>query len=315
MTGNTIRCFHSDPTINRLVASPDAVQRSFTRHFNQVEEFFLRLDGEFAVPRLPIHHDVNRATPEEDYAGVLQEVLGQLLGIVPQVFRGLTHLFDPADTLRPTFFSVYRVEQRRYVYLLHLDLTYRPQVHRVLTRGSNDFSPAYSTDHLFLEGTLAPLAEVISHDGKVEELRIEQSISETWVGEVGRGYFVQGIWIDNDLTRFFSKLLTPPEARLYPFYPFTCRYKTVCQSVIHLDPPGRQRAVPLLHRALDLLRPALPEVEASMRSRDFSVDIPVFQKLKAQVPKSWYRAWEGLSMERYLNEQDMTEFRIDEAPA
>jgi hypothetical protein len=316
MTGSAIRCLYSDPDLNRLLASASASGRSFTRHYNQVEEFFLRVEGEFAVPQLPIHHDVRRPAPEESYRGLLREVLDQLVEMVPQVLQGLTHLFDPADTLRPAFFSLYRIEERRYLYMLRLDLSYRPQIHRVLHKGGgNDFTPAYSTNQLFLEATVVPLLEVAGRNGKVEELRIDQTISETWVDETGRGYFVQGIWIDNDLTRFFSKLFTPPQARLYPFFPFTCRYKTVCKSVIHLDPGGRQQDVPLLQRALDFLRPSLPEIEASMKSGDFSESNPVFRKLKARVPQDWHQTWEGLSMDRYLNDQDMREFRIDESPA
>jgi hypothetical protein len=315
MTGNTIHCSYSDPEVNRLLADPPAAGSGFSRHFNQVEEFFLRLRGEYAVPQLPIHHDVRRREPDASYRRLLAEVLQQLVALAPEVFRGLSHVFDPTETLRPSFFSLYRIDDRRYLYLVRVDLMYRPQVHRVLHKGTNDFTPAYSTDQLFLEAILVPLEEAVARDGRVHELKIEQTISNTWIGEKGRGYFVQGIWIDNDLTRFFSKLFLPPGARLYPFFPFVCKYKTVCQSVIRFDAATSRRDLPLLHRVLEFLRPSLARIESSMKSGGFSEDNPMFQELKARVPDGWHRVWEGLRLEPYLNDQDMKEFRVDESPA
>ncbi|MBN1837220.1 MAG: hypothetical protein JW820_15290 [Spirochaetales bacterium] len=312
--GNAIHCGYSDPEINRMLGSAGGDPGGYTRHFDQLEEFFLRLKGEFTVPRLPIHHDVSRSSPEAGYAGVLRQVIEQLLVLVPAPLRELAHLFDPADTLRPAFFKLYRIEDRPYLYLLRLDLMYRPRLHRVVDKGNNDYTPAYSTDCLHMEALNVPLEAVIREEGRVRELRIDQTISSTWVDETGRGYFVQGIWIDNDLTRFFSKLFLPEGARLYPFYPFVCKYKTVCQTVVDFDPEERKRRLPLLHRALAFLRPAMAEIEASMRSGRFSEDNPIYRGLKARVPDGWRSAWAGLSVEPYLNDQDMKEFRIDQAP-
>jgi len=315
MAGNVIRCGYSDPDLNGLLAKAAGSSGGFTRHFNQVEEFFLRLEGEFAVPQLPIHHDVRQTVPEAAYRDVLREVIEQVVTLAPEPFQELTHLFDPAETLRPLFFKLYRIEEHQYLYLLRLDLMYRPQVHRVLIKGGNDYTPAYASDQLYLEALAVPLEQALMEEGRIRELRIDQTISNTWVDETGRGYFVQGIWIDNDLTRFFSKLFLPPGARLYPFFPFVCKYKTVCQTVIHFAPEERKGRLPLLHRALEFLRPWMPEIEASMKSGDFSEDNPVYRELKARIPGSWHRPWEGLRVEAYLNGQDMKEFRIEHPPA
>ena len=328
-SGYVIRCWYSDPQLNRLLGAARAGSGAvppggpgagssraggFTRHFNQVEEFFLRLKRELSVPQLPIHHDVRRATPDSGYRELLRQVVEELLRLIPEPFQELTHLFDPAETLRPSFFRLHRVEDRQYLYLLRLDLMYRPSVHRVLIKGGNDYTPAYSTDQLFLEALNVPLEQVVVEEGEVRELRIDQTISSTWVDETGRGYFVQGIWIDNDLTRLFSKLLLPPGVSLYPFFPLVCKYKTVCQTVIDFAPEERGRLLPLLHQALQLLRPSMGEIEAAMKSGEFSEDNPVYRKLKARLTDGWQAAWEGLRLEAYLNEQNMKEFRIDRSP-
>jgi len=314
MTGNVIACGYSDPELNRVLRGAAGRSSSFTRHFNQVEEFFLRLEGEFAVPQLPIHHDVRRTVPDTSYRELLGQTLEQVVRLAPEPFQELTHLFDPAETLRPVFFQLHRIEERQYVHLLRLDLMFRPQVHRVLRKGDNDNTAAYSSDQLYIEALSVPLERTESEAGTPRELWIDQTLSNTWVDETGRGYFVQGIWIDNDLTRFFSKLFLPPGARLYPFFPFVCKYKTVCQTVIHFAPEERRGQLPLLHRALQFLRPSMPEIEASMKSGEFSEENPVYRKLKARVPEGWAEAWKDLRLETYLNDQDMKEFRIEQPP-
>ena len=319
MSANAIRCSYSDPELNRLLAASGSTSASTsgscTRHYNQVGEFFLRLGGVLDVPPLAIHHDVHRDVPEGGYRERLREVLEQLLALAPELFAELTHLFEPADTLRPAFFKLYRIETSRYLYLLRLDLMYRPQVHRASTSEGNDFSPAYSTDRLHLEALAVPLEAVEAEEGRIRELRIDQMISNTFVDEIGRGYAVQGIWIDNDLTRFFSKLFLPPGARLHPFYPFICKYKSVCAALIDFAPEIREARLSLLHRALGLLRPAMSEIEASMKGGQFSDGNPVFRRLKARVPESWYESWTGLRLEAYLDDQNMKEYRVELPPA
>jgi hypothetical protein len=196
-----------------------------------------------------------------------------------------------------------------------LDLSYRPQAHRVLERGDNDLSPAYSTRELYLESSLIPLQGVQAEGGRVRALLVDQAISNTWVGEIGRGYFVQGIWMDNDLTRFFSRLLLPAGQRTYPYYPYLCRYRTVCRSLIRFSSAEREQALPELDRAYEFLKPVMGRVEASLRGGHFAEDNPVFRELKSRVPASWYRPWEGLRVEAYLNERDLKEYRIEDRSA
>jgi hypothetical protein len=282
----------------------------FSCHFNQVEELFLRLPGEFSVPALPIHHDVRNPEPEAGYLESLREVLDQLSTLAPTLLAGLSYLFDPAEVLRPAFFELCRVEKACYLYLLRLDLTHRPRLQRVLHRGSNDYTAAYAGRELFLEAALIPLRGVPTQPGRHRQFLVDQTISDTWVGERGWGYFTQGIWMDRDLTKFFSRLFLPIGARTYPFYPYVCRYKTVCQNVIRFGPKGRCALLPYLHSAIALLRPAMAEIEASLRTGQFSEQDETFLKLKSRVPEAWTGVWGKLRVESYLNDQDMKEYRI-----
>ncbi len=311
-TANTIRLTYTDQTVNTMLKQAAEGRKAFSRHYNQVEEFFLRFDREFFVPRLPIHHDVRNPIPEPGYLKLLTEVLEQLVPLAPQVFRDLRHLFDPAEVLRPSFFTVYRIENNQYLYLLRLDLMPRPQVHRVVHKGSNDLTAAYSSNVLFLEASFIPLKEIQTRPGEPGSFLVDQSISNTWVDETGRGYFVQGIWIDNDLTRFFSKLFLPEGKRTYPFYPFICKYKTVCLNVIDLGAETRRKTLPYLHRALAFLRPVMGEIEAALRDQDFSESNTTFRTLRSKVPPAWTEGWKDIRLDVYLNEQDMKEYRIED---
>jgi hypothetical protein len=314
LTANAIQVDVTDPALNALLAGAPGGERPLSRHFSQTEEFFVRTEAEYRVPRLAIHHDVRQPRPDPGYLARIGEVIAQLLNLAPQLWQGLTYLFDPAEVLRPAFFQLYRLGQQQYVYLLRLDLAFRPQAHRVLEGGDNDLSPAFSTRELYLESSFIPLQKVEAEDGRGRGccLLVDQAISNTWVGETGRGYFVQGIWIDNDLTRFFSRLFLPAGKRTYPYYPYLCRYKTLCRSLIRFSAPERESALPQLDRAYEFLKPVMGRVESALKGGEFSEEHPVFRELKSRVPDSWYRPWEGLKVEAYLNELDLKEYRIDD---
>jgi hypothetical protein len=312
LTTNTIPAQVTDPALNALLASSPEGRRPLALHFSQTEEFFVRAEEEYRVPRLAIHHDVLRPRPDPGYLSRLAEVLAQLVRLAPQLWRGLTYLFDPAEILRPSFFQLYRLGGRQYLYLLRLDLSFRPQAHRVLERGDNDLSPAFSTRELYLEASLIPLQGVQADSGRLSSLLVDQAISSTWIGETGRGYFVQGIWMDNDLTRFFSRLFLPPGLRTYPYYPYLCRYRTMCRSLIRFSAAEREAALPQFHQAYEFLKPLMGRVESSLKAGEFSEKDPVFRELKSLVPESWYHCWEGLRVEAYLNEYDHKEYRLED---
>lgn len=301
--------------INELFGreAPQAV--SYSRHFNQNEDFFLRLGREFVVPSFPIHHEITQLTPAKSYVETLHSLIDTLQQLIPSVFEGLTCFFNPAEVLRPSFFQVFRVDGVHYLYLLRLDLVFRPQTHTVVEAGSNDTTPVYRTSDLVVEVDVLPLTELTADDAGHRVAVVDQMISDTWIGETGRGYFVQGIWLDTDLSKFFTKLTVAPGKRMYPYYPFSSKYRTICHHPIALSHAGRRTAVPRLHRLREFLKPHLETIEQSLREAEFSEAMPEFTTLRDAAPESWREWWNELTMNVYLNEQDMKEFEIVEPSA
>lgn len=310
MTGE-IRLGYSDPGMNEIIGVSPPEPIAFTRHFDQNEDFFLRLPSPFEVPPLPIHHDVRERYPGEAYLEALRDLVRTLISRRLAIFAGLTYAFDPAEVQRPTFYSVIEYEGVSYLYLLRLDLAFHPNVHEIVERGSNDVSPAYRTDRLYLEADFIPLEAAQADDRGPERFVVEQIVSQTWIGETGRGYFVQGIWLDRDLTKFFSKLFLPPKKRTYPYYPFTCKYQSVCLTVLDLLPNRRAQEVPMLAVARDFLKPHIEEIQDALKEHSFSPELPTFKRLKAHIRESWYEPWANLRVRAYLNEADMKEFVIE----
>lgn len=310
--GNKLNVSYSDRDINGLLEGIGDRTAPFSRHYSQNEDFFLKLERDFTLPHLPIHHDVREPKPDREYLQSIRAVISELAELAPQVLKEMIYFFDPSEILRPCFFKVYRVEDECYLYLLRIDLQMRPAEGTVVERGTNDVTPRYSSRKLFLEPLIIPLEEVLKDEGKVKGFRIRQTISETWIGEQGRGYMLHGIWMDLDLTRFFSRLFLPKGKKTYPFFPFLCKFKTVCQSVIHLDPAGRRNAVPYLHRAVQFLLPSMARIQLVMKNVSFTEDMPFFIDFKARVPEIWYEPWKDMRVETYLNEAEMREFRVED---
>jgi hypothetical protein len=308
---NEIRVGYADVGLNGLLGSIGGEQRAFERRFSQGEDFFLHLAEPLSIPHFHIHHDVRQPAPSPEYVSALKTVTEQIAQRAPQVLKGLTYFFDPAEILRPSFYHVYRIGERLFLYMLHVDLVMRATESTVTERGTNDLTPAYSTNHLFVEASIIPLEEVVRQGDRVKGFLIRQTISQTWIGEYGRGYFQQGIWMDADLTKFFSKLFLPANKKTYPYYPYQCRYKTVCQSVIGLDPESRAKAVPLLQRSLDFLLPEMERIQAEMKNTSFTEQMEIFKELKGRIPTEWYEPWASVRVEVYLNESEMREFRVE----
>ncbi len=306
-----IRVNFTDAEINSLLSERTSGIATYTRHFTQNEEFFLKLSEDFFIPSFPIHHDVTVRTPTERYLETLKILLSGVVPLVPQVFNELTYFFDPSDILRPGFFQLYKIGETHYLYILKLDLAFRTHDHTLIQQGTNDSTAEYRSQKLFLEGTVIPLDSVERLDSKVAGFKVKQTIDQVWIGETGRGYMVQGIWIDHELTKFFTKLFLPPQKRIYPYYPFRCKYKTICQELIDFDRQGRRKSAPYLHKALTFVTPLMGIIQKSLRSNDFSEELPAFKAIKRRVPPSWNSVWENLTIKPYLNEQDMKEYLVE----
>lgn len=297
---------HIDSIVNAAYSGAS----SLSFHYNQNEEFFIKLPEFFVIPSFPIHHDVSDPTPGKEYVKALTELLKQVIPMAQDVFNGVTYFFDPAEIFHPAFFQVFKYKEQLYLYLVRLDLTYRPNDGDIVKKGSNDTTESYRTKKLFLEADLIPLKGI--KNGAVGEklLTLEQSISQTWIGEKGRGYFIEGIWIDLELTKFLTKLFIPQGKRIYPYYPFTCKYKTFSHSLIDLSLEGRKKHLVYHHKARSFILPFLNDIQKALQDRNFSPDLPEFKDFKAKVPPFWDKAWETLSVSPYLNEHDMKEFKV-----
>lgn len=304
---------YTDPEINAFLSNlPQDSRCTYTRHFNHLEEFFLKLDSSFIVPSFPIHHDVRRTEPDPRYRQNLRSFLHAVGNLLPSLFRGLTYGFDPTETTRPLFYNVYSWKGELFLYLIRLDLLPHLQEVEVLQKGTNDTTPVYRSQRLYLEADILPLDEMTKNSSGNPCFRIKHLISQTWIGEEGRGYFVQGIWIDRDLSKFFSKLFLPTGSRLYPYYPYNSRYRTLCLSLAFPEESRRASFVPLLQRGIHFLAPFLSRIEETLKKTAFSENLELYQQIKASVPADWYKEWESLQVRPYINEFDMKEFVLEE---
>lgn len=310
---NEIRLAFSDPQINSLAASAPAGARDslYTMHFGQSEEYFLELSRDIEIPRFPIHHDVRLHEPSETYLRALRATLRQLVALLPATFRDLVHLFEPAETLKPAFFHLYKVQEAVYLYVLRIDLLNRPLETELVEAGTNEMTPSYRTRRLYLESELIPLSGIDREEGRIRAFRVKQMVSNTWIGESGKGYQVRGIWMDADLSKFFSKLFLPEGKRVYPFLPFFCKYKTVCAFVPVPEGASRKRALPVLHRALGFLEPEMERIQGILKVSAFSESDENFLALRSRIPPSWKDLYREVSVRPYLNSRDMKEYELE----
>lgn len=309
---NEIRLFSTDDEINSIITQESQAEKtSFTMHFDYNEDFFIKLSGAVTVPSFPIHHDISQSTPSYTYAQALHTYMQRVVSFAPQIFHGLTYFFDPSDVHRPGFFHLYRIKDELFLYLLRLDLNFRTHYGEIKMKGGNDSTHTYKSNALFLENDIIPLSSLGEENRKVHSFFIKQHLSDTWIGEHGKGYFVQGIWIDRELTKFFSKLFLPENKRTYPYYPFPCKYQTICHSVLDFSPEGRKNHLKLLYHARSFLGPYFDEIQQTLKHSDFSEDLPLYRRLKQIVPKQPLDVWRPLKIHTYLNEDDMKEFQVD----
>jgi hypothetical protein len=302
---------YTDKEINARIGGTRGKDEEYTRHYNQNEDFFVRLPSPVTVPRFPVHHDISRTRPGEEYISNLRSLMGSLLEQVPGFFRGLTYFFDPSEILRPAFYQIFRFGEAEYLYLLRLDLLFRVHEGETLEGETNDMTPVYRTQSLFLDSDVIPLDHVTVEEGKITGFTLKQTVSQTWIGETGRGYFVQGIWMDSELTKFFSKLFLPDGLKSYPYYPFQCKHRTITLFLIDLSSEGRKQYIPSLHRAVEFLAPEMETIQDALRDDIFSQEMPVFQELRKRVPEDLKSFWSGLTVRRYLNDRDMKEYSIE----
>lgn len=284
---------------------------NYTNHFNQNEEFFIRLESYFTVPHFPIHHDSSRSAPEKTYINALENLIKQIIPYTSSVFSNLTYFFDQTEIFHPCFYKVYKYKDQLYLYLIRLDLHFKPGYGTIVEKGSNDITNAFKTRNLYLESNLIPITGHSSVNGKITGFNIEQIISDTWIGESGRGYLLEGIWMDLELTKYFSRLFLPDGKKTYPYYPFTCKYRTFCHTLINFSTEGRKKHLLYLHTARKFTIPLLKKIEEELKKESFNSNLPTFKKMHDTVPDLWIDIWKNLKIKTYLNSKDMKEFLVE----
>ncbi len=308
---NEIRPGWEDPVIHEKLRSLKTTEsQKYTHGYNQTEEYFIELSQEFIIPSFPIHHDVRKQMPETIYIKAINQLVDNLLPVIPGFFSDLTYFFDPAEIHKICFYHLYRLQDQLYLYLMRLNIQYRPLESELLQKGTNDVTPVYKTRRLYLESDCIPLERVVFEQGKITAFILRQMISQTWIGETGKGYFVRGIWMDMDLTKFFSKLVVPEGKHIYPFYPFTCKYKTICMTILDPTSENRKRLLPYLHSLILVLQPDVEQIQQTLRDTSFSEDLPLFKELKQQIDGSLVKPWMNIQVIPYLNAYNQKEFRI-----
>ncbi|MBU0936387.1 MAG: hypothetical protein KKI09_14210 [Spirochaetes bacterium] len=313
---NEIPIHYMDSAVNELLATCRNSNNppAYTVHYNQSEELFIKTKDPLFVPQLPIHHDIHRKTPDAPYMRSILDIVKQLIQLLPNCMVGLNYFFDPGEVLKPCFYHLYKIEEQIYLYLIRFDLEPRHLLIDVMQPGSNDITPAYSSHYLHLESELIPLEAVMWENGKVRAFVLKQLISQTWIGETGKGYFVRGIWMDTDLSKFFTRLFLTTGKRMYPFFPLFCKYRTICATVPILSGEARKQLLPLLHHAVKILLPEMTQIQETLRSQKFSEELPVYQKLREKLPEKWLHYLDGFSIEAYLNENEHKEYALKYEP-
>lgn len=317
----------SPPEINARLAEFALTGRAdCSLRFTQSEEMFLLLDRGYEVPSIAIHHDLAQPHPSRRLVEAIDRVLEQLAVPLGPVLGGLQFGFDPAH---PAWFYLYRImrhEARSYLYLVTVDLSYRPLLHEVIEKGTNDAAPRYRTDRVYLAVDVMPLADngapwpaaqvsdAREPDARQQAttVRIERSISDTWIGESGRGYVTQGIWIDRDLNKFLTKLFTAPGQRIYPYFPFHAKYNAICHTPLNLNASARDAALPHLHEARAVLMPHIDAILQSLKEHPFSEEMPLFMELRRGIDTRWSQLWQSVRLRAYLNEHEMKEYIVEQ---
>jgi hypothetical protein len=309
LTGE-IQVTYSDPQINESLKQKAAEPTKYTRHFTDDEDFFLKVPSPLQVKSLPINMDPSDPL-RRDYVVTMRNVASQLAGLIPSVISGLVHVHDPSSHLRPMFLKLFTLGGKRYVFLVRVDLTYRPRHHHVIERGTNDKTASYWTTLIFMEADLFPVSKVWTKEGKLAGVQIEQLFKSTFVGESGEGYKTQGVWLDKEITREYSKLVTPTDYNHHPYYPLVCKYQSICHPLVHFSRDALSRGVRLLHDALPLVKETIVVDPASGED---GVGVPRIEPSTnenwKEIRRRWLPVWKRFTVRGYFDDDSRREYEL-----
>jgi hypothetical protein len=235
-------------------------------------------------------------------------LVGAWADLVPGLFQGLSWYFDPKDLFHPAFAQVLASRDKRYLFLLRPDLTFRGRHAEMIERGGNDVTARYSTRHLFVEAEVLPLDTWVTRDLE-KRLFLAKLFTETWEGESGRGYSLTGRWIDQEITRLMTRAALPPGTRSFPHYPLRCRFETLSARCVTPTAEGRKRAAAVLDAAWPLVAPWAGRIQADLKADPYREDHPLVESLRRAWGDRLASRWGGFRIEPYLNSQDQKEYR------
>jgi len=298
----------SDPEISALLKALETTPQTLDRRFTQQEDFFLVLERPFIVDSFEIHQKVDNPIPSEHYLKSIRSALEAWTAQLPSVFWGLSWFFDPRDLFRPLFVQVLTSREKRYLFVLRPDLTFRHQHAEVLDRGGNDVTPRFSTRHLFLEAEVLPLETMTSFAGD-RHITLAKLFETTWQGETGQGYFLTGLWIDQEISKVLSRAAVAPGTKIFPYYPLRCRHGTLSVRCIDPGPEGRKQAAGTLEAAWPLVSPWAEKIQTDLKAEAYRENHPLVEHLRTHWSGQLTHRWGAFRLEPYLNEYDQKEYR------
>ncbi len=293
-------------SVNRLLSAAQSDDIPASAHFSADEQFFLKTTRPLRVPRFPVHHDVRNPVPTVEYLKSLEPALTELIERFPGLFRACRYSFDPAYPHEAVFYRVLSRDGTAFVYLLRVSLAFAPRMHTVLEKGNNDYTASYCTNRLPVEALIMPVARVDSNS-----IRVERYISSTWIGETGRGYLTQGIWVDRDFSKILSRIVNPNSAKTYPWFPVGARYNTISYRPIELSPPSIDALTTHVTAIRYSLASCMSEIEALLRSGDRETLSGYVDSLVSSFPDGERERYRGIRTRAYLNEFDQKEYQIE----
>jgi hypothetical protein len=306
---NVITIHNTNTEINEILKKCKGYNPKYTMHFSQNEEFFLKIEKEITIPSIKIHNDINNTKPDAKYIDTIIKIITDIAPFIAPVIEETEYSFDPAEPLRPMFYKLYNYNGNYYLYVAKLDLMLKPHNCEITAAGSNDFTHTYKTNNIFIDTGLLPIKKFATENNSVY-YEIKEFISETWIDETGKGYFIQGIWMDNELTKFFSYLFINNKIHSYPYYPFICKYKTITYAPLEFSAESRLKHTETLEKVYNFLFPFIHDIEKEFKNSIFSKDMELYKKLKQKTEKECYNDFSSLKIKRYLNSKDMREYEL-----
>ncbi|NNM67094.1 MAG: hypothetical protein HKM06_03660, partial [Spirochaetales bacterium] len=152
-------------------------------------------------------------------------------------------------------------------------------------------------------------AAELRHNAQEWGVDLQRLFGKTWKGEVGLGYLRQGIWIDQEISKFLSFAVLGPKAKIHPHYPLACRLNTLALRVPEMNPQGRAEACDDLTLAWDFFSPWAGEIEEHLFHTRFHKESQFFLEVCAQVPAALGRRFKNFQIEGYLDFAGQKEFR------